>query len=238
MLNWFGKTSIFIKSLVVYTDFPEFLNHSEAAFLVEPCPRGTKWCPPLESMLHTLNVIDLSSTNVLCVSFDTSFMYKSSPREDSYIKPHTPMIPQWSVSMGQPASDLRVNVMLPVYMAGQDIYLFWLVRSVCELILAYARTYTWTILPRPSSPPPCGCKETSILWKAQFKFILYLLELLLHFTAHLSLWLEESLFSPWRRQGWSIKVLFLEPSFLTVEIRGCLSNMHDLSNTARTTWCY
>ena len=36
---------------------------------------------------------------------------------------------------GLRAPDRRVNVTLPVSMAGQDIYLFWLVRCVCEVKL-------------------------------------------------------------------------------------------------------
>ena len=59
----------------------------------------------------------------------------------------------------------------------------------------------------------CDCqKETAILCKAQFKFILYLLERPLHFTVHLSLWLEQRLCALQGRQTQSIKVLFLEAS--------------------------
>lgn len=64
-----------------------------------------------------------------------------------------------------------------------------------------------------SSPSTCDCrKETAILWKAQFKFILYLLERLLHFTVHLSLWLEQRLRALQGRQTQSLKALFLEAS--------------------------
>ena len=45
----------------------------------------------------------------------------------------TPMIPEGWVATGLRAPDLCVNVMLPVYTDGQDIYLFWLRRLVCGL---------------------------------------------------------------------------------------------------------
>lgn len=49
-------------------------------------------------------------------------------------------------------------------------------------------THTTSVLQTdlpPSSPSSCDCqKETAILWKTQCKFILYLLERLLHFTVH------------------------------------------------------
>ena len=175
----------------------------------------------------------------------------------------TPMIPRGWVATGLRAPDLWVNVTLPVSTAGQDIYLFWLATCVCEVLRTHACTYTWphtrtharthththththtltasglqTGLPQ-SSLSSCDCqKETAILWKAQSKFILYLLERLLHFTVHLSLRLEQHLCALQRRQTLSIKALFLEPSSLTVETGVWWNSRCELRFAAVARWC-
>lgn len=98
-------------------------------------------------------------------------------------------------------------------MESQDPYLFWLTRRVWSYSHIYTPQCSSQICP---SPQPLSNKETAILLNAKFKFMLCSLELRLHFTAHLSLWLELCLFSLWRRQSRSVKVLFLESSSLAV----------------------
>lgn len=101
----------------------------------------------------------------------------------------TPMIPKGWVATGLRAPDLWVNVMLPVYTAGQDIYLFWLARCVCVCV-----THTHTASDR-LAPPVTVQGDSNPVETMEYKFILYLLERLLHFTAHLSLWLEQCLYA-------------------------------------------
>lgn len=86
----------------------------------------------------------------------------------------------------------------------------------------------------PQSPPSSfDCqKETAILWKAHSKFILYLLEWLLHFTVHLSLWLEQHLCALQRCQTQFIKTLFIETSSLTVETSVWWNKICELRCTA------
>lgn len=138
----------------------------------------------------------------------------------------TPIIPQGWASTGLRAPDRRVNVTLPLSTAGQDIYLFWLAGRVCEVILTHTHAHTASELQTGlpwSSPSSCDCqKETGVLWKARSKFILYLLERLLHFTVHLSLRLERGFArSAKKRQTPAIVALFLEASFLAVEKLVC-----------------
>lgn len=146
------------------------------------------------------------------------------------INSSTPMIPQGWVATGLRAPDLRVNVTLPVYSAGQHIYLFWprsavrrLIPHKCMRIEMNTPTRASALgsgLPQ-SSPSTCDCqRETAVLCTAQFKFILYVLERRLHFTVHLSLRLEQRLCALQRFcQTQSIKALFLESSSITAETR-------------------
>lgn len=106
----------------------------------------------------------------------------------------------------------------------------------------HEHTHTTSVLQTglpPSSPSSCDCQtETDILWKAQCKFILYLLEYVLHFTARLSLRVEQRLCALRRRQTQSIGVLFLEASSLTAETSVWWNHTCELRCTAVTRWCY
>lgn len=117
-------------------------------------------------------------------------------------------------------------------------------------------THTWTSpqrCRRTRSSLSCGCqRETAALWKAQFKFILYLLELLLHFTARLSLWLEQS-FVLWEDVKVSLQGCYSWPRLLSQLYAVCgelirvwcgvhqrcddLVNQGDVANTFRGPCC-
>lgn len=136
---------------------------------------------------------------------------------------------------GQRAPDLWVNVTLPVYMASQDIYLFWLGRCVFVCVWRLWCSDRSALLASPLlrlSEGDSHCRS------AQFELFVCSLELLLHFTALLSSWLQQSRCSLWRRQDRSAQALFLEASSLTVKISLWWKNVCELECSAETRWCY